>query len=175
LSQIDLNKVIALLKEHTRAARNPLRITLLGGLALQWYGMEDRATIDLDAEVQGDLEGVFHFLKANNIPADLGEDISGWSVVAMPPGYRERAVEIYGDEWLRVAVLSPLDFVIAKLRRFTEKDLGDALFVARKHRLTAEEIEAAAEEVIRISPKDTALFAFRRNIKTFLSKLRKIS
>ncbi len=60
MSQVDLNKLIALLKEYTSAARSPLRITLLGGLALQWYGMEDRATIDLDAEVKGDIEGLFH-------------------------------------------------------------------------------------------------------------------
>ncbi len=91
----------------------------------------------------------------------------------MPPGYRERVVEIYGDEFLTVNVLDPLDFIIAKLRRFTEEDIEDALFVARKYNIGVKEIEKRAEEAIRNSPKDTALFVFRRNINIFVSSLQK--
>lgn len=169
--QVDLEKVIEVLKEFAWTRRKSLEIVLIGGLALHYYGMENRATIDIDAEIKGDIEGVFNFLKSKNIPADIGENISGWSVVAMPPGYRERVIEIYRDEFLQVNVLHPLDFVIAKLRRFTEVDIEDALFVTRKYSLRIEEIEMMAEEAIRNSPKDTALFVFRRNISIFISKL----
>lgn len=168
---IDLEKIVELFKEFAWTKRKSLEITLLGGLAVQYYGMGNRATLDIDAEIKGDVEGVFNFLKSRNIPADIGEDISGWSVVAMPPGYRERVVEIYRDEFLTVNVLHPLDFIIAKLRRFTEEDIEDALFVARKYGIGAEEIEKRAEEAIRNSPKDTALFIFRKNINIFISKL----
>lgn len=171
MSQVDLERVIEILKEFAWTMEKSLEIILLGGLALQYYGMENRATIDIDAEIKGDIEGVFNFLKSHNIPADIGENISGWSVVAMPPGYRERGIEIYGDEFLTVNVLAPLDFVIAKLRRFTEEDIEDALFVARKYNIRIEEIEKKAEEAIRNSPKDTALFVFRKNIGIFISKL----
>ncbi len=170
MSQVELDRVIELLKEFTRADKNRLQVILLGGLALQYYGMENRATVDIDAEVRGDIEGVFNFLRSNNIPADMGENVSGWSVVGMPPGYRERVVGIYSDEFLQVNVLHPLDFVIAKLRRFTEEDIEDALFVVRKYNIRGDEIETSAEAAIRNSPKDTALFVFRRNIDIFVSK-----
>lgn len=66
---------------------------------------------------------------------------------------------------------NPFDFIIAKLRRFTEEDIGDAIFVARRYKIEAEEIEKKAEESIRNSPKDTALFIFRKNIAIFISKI----
>ena len=59
----------------------------------------------------------------------------------MPPDYEKRVTEIYKDEFLRVSVLHPLDFIIAKLRRFTEEDIGDAVFVARRYKIGADEIE----------------------------------
>ena len=168
--QVSLEKIIGLLKEFAWQRKSNLQITLLGALALHYYGMKDRATADIDAEVKGDVEGLFNFLKSHNIPADLGENISGWSVIAMPPDYEERVIEIYKDEFLRISVLHPLDFIIAKLRRFTEEDIGDAIFVARRYKIGAEEIEKKAEESIRNSPKDTALFIFRKNISIFISK-----
>ncbi len=63
--------------------------------------MQDRATIDIDAEVRGDIEGLFSFLKSKNIPADIGEDISRWSVITIPPGYRERSIEMCKDRFLK--------------------------------------------------------------------------
>ena len=168
---VALERVIELLREFAGSRKTSLQILLLGGLALQHYGMKDRATIDVDAEVEGEMEEVFTFLKANNIPADMGENISGWSVVAMPQGYRERAIEIYRDAFLKVKVLHPLDFIIAKLRRFTEEDIEDAIFVARKYHVEAAEIKRSAEIAIRNSPRDTALFVFRKNVDIFLSRL----
>ena len=174
MSQVNLGKIIDLLKEFAWMRGSNLQIILVGGLAVQYYyGMEERATIDFDAEIKGDVEGVFDFLKSNHIPADIGENISGWSVVAMPPGYRERTIEIYKDEFLSVKVLYPLDFIIAKLRRFTEEDIEDALFVARKYNLAAREIEGLADEAIMNSPKDTALFSFRKNVNIFIAMLKK--
>lgn len=172
MSQVDLTRIVVLLREFTQERKTRLEITLLGGLALQYYGMEDRATVDIDAEVKGDLEGLFHFLKIKNVPADLGEDVSGWSVIAMPPGYRDRSATIYKDALLEVKVLNPLDFIIAKLRRFTEEDIQDALFVAEKYKIDAKEIERSAEETIHHSIKDTALFLFRENLQLFLKKMR---
>lgn len=173
MSQVNLEKIIDFLKEFAWSRKNSLQIILVGGLAVQYYGMGERATIDIDAEVTGDVKGVFEFLKSKHIPADIGENISGWSVVAMPPGYRERTNDIYKDEFLCVKVLHPLDFIIAKLRRFTEEDIEDALFVARKYNLEAREIESLAEETIANSPKDTALFVFRKNVDIFISMLKK--
>lgn len=169
---VNLERVIELLKEFALSRRSNLQVILLGGLALQYYGMKDRVTVDIDAEIKGDIEGVFNFLKSKNIPADIGENISGWSVVAMPPYYEERAIEVYRDDFLKVNVLHPLDFIIAKLRRFTEEDIEDAIFVVRKYNITVGEIEKLAEEAIKNSPRDTALFIFRKNLEIFISKLK---
>jgi hypothetical protein len=70
-------------------------------------------------------------------------------------------------------VLHPVDFIIAKLRRFTEEDIEDALFVARKYKMKTQEVEKSAEEAIRHSVKDTALFLFRGNVQLFLERMRR--
>lgn len=169
---LTLERVIETLKEFTKANNADIELILIGGLALHYYGLKDRATIDIDAEVKGDIEGLFEFLKQKNIPSDMGEDIAGWSVVTMPPGYRERTIRIYKDEHLTVKVLHPLDFVVAKLRRATEEDLEDAAFVVKQFGLGPEEIKEAAERVIKASPKDTALFVFRKNVDLFVGRFR---
>lgn len=171
MSQVNLEDIIQILNEYTGKTKKPLELILIGGLALQYYGMKERATIDIDAEIKGDLEGLFNFLKENSIPSDLGEDIAGWSVVSMPPGYRERAIEIYTATNLSVKVLNPLDFIIAKLRRATEEDMSDAIFVAKKFGLRPEDIKNCAEEAVRNSPKDTMVFLFRKNVELFLKGL----
>lgn len=172
MHQLSLENIIGILKEFVREKDAALHIILVGGLALQHYGMKDRATIDIDAEVKGEIEELFNFLKLKGIPSDLGEDLSGWSVVAMPSGYRERAITIFNDGKLVIKVLHPLDFVIAKLRRAMEIDLDDAVFVVEKFGLTVEDIEKSAEEAIANSPKDTTVFLFRKNVEIFVKRLK---
>jgi hypothetical protein len=138
--------------------------------------MQDRATFDVDAEVgatgQSPLQDLFQLLKAKKIPSDLSQNISGWSVVAMPPGYRDRAATIYQNPRIRVAVLSRLDFIISKLRRFTEEDIDDALFIVKRFSVLPYEIERSANEAICHSVKDTALFLFQSNVRLFLDKIK---
>jgi hypothetical protein len=173
LSPVALERVIALLKEFSQKRRQPLEVLLVGGLALQHYGMQGRVTVDLDAEVHGGLEELLEFLRAHHVPADLGENISGWSVVAMPPGYRERAGMIHQSPFLTIKVLAPVDFVIAKLRRFTETDIEDALFVVKKFALAPQDVERSADQAIQHSMKDTALFMFEGNVRLFIERMNK--
>jgi len=171
LPQLNLDSVIALLRGFSLKEKKPLRIILLDGLALHHYGMKNRSTIDIDAEVVGNLEALFHFLKSEKIPSDLSENISGWSVVAMPPGYRNRATRLHRSEGLEVSVLDPCDFVISKLRRFSEEDIEDALFVVKKYRISPEQIAQSAEAAIADSIKDATLFLFKKNVDLFLKKV----
>ncbi len=116
--------------------------------------------MDINAEVEkGDLFELYNFLKEKGIPADLSENISGWSVVAMPEGYIERAKVVVQDKNLIIKILDPYDFVIAKLRRGTQED---ALFVAKKFNLNSEKILKYGELAIKGSIKDTALLNFKR-------------
>jgi hypothetical protein len=111
------------------------------------------------------------YLMSKNIPADPTQNFSGWSVVAMPPGYRDRAVALINQPRLRIRVLSPVDFVIAKLRRGTELDLDDAFLVARQHHLSIEIIQDSAREALAASPQDTALFLFQKTVDFFCKNL----
>lgn len=168
---LKLEDIMEILKEFS-CANNPLEIILLGGLSMQHYGLAERTTVDLDGEVKGNVDALFRFLKNKNIPSDIGEDISGWSIISMPPGYRERAIKIYSDDKLIVKVLNPVDFIVAKLRRFTEVDLNDALFVAKRFNVKPEDISSAVEDAIKNSPKDTSIFTFKKYLTVFIDKLR---
>ncbi len=169
---ITADRLASLLADYVREGASPVDVLLVGGLAVQAYGDARRATNDVDAEVAGDLEGLAGFLRAHQIPADLGEDLSRWSVVAMPPGYRERATVWVERPGFRIRVLHPTDFVIAKLRRGTAEDLEDAASVAARFGVTATAVGAAAEAAVGASPKDTALFLFRKTVEQFCARLR---
>ena len=174
MSPITHSQLIAFLKEYVRDTGRSVDLLLVGGLALQAYGYADRSTQDVDAEVAGDLDSLARFLRERRVPADLGENISGWSVVAMPPGYRERASVLLEDSGLRLRLLHPVDFIIAKLRRGTELDIEDADYVARRFAITAQAVQDAAEAAVAASPRDTVIFLFRKTVEVFCARQKKI-
>jgi hypothetical protein len=173
LSPLNLDAVKGLLDEYIRQTHRSVDLILIGGLALQAYGVHDRITVDIDGELAGELEPLLEFLRSRQVPADLGENISGWSVVAMPPGYRDRTSVWHEDGRLRIRLLHPVDFVIAKLRRGTEQDLDDAQEVVIRFHLTSADIQIAANSAIQASPKDTALFTFRKIVDVFCQRMGK--
>ncbi|MBI5399482.1 hypothetical protein HZB07_02540 [Candidatus Saganbacteria bacterium] len=174
MSQLNLSKIIKLLKKFTQESRTSLEIIIIGGLALSHYGLKGRSTVDIDGETKGDLDSLSNFLKSRKIPFSLGENISNWGIVSLSPGYRLRAVPIFTDQDLIVKVLDPVDFIIAKIRRFSEIDIKDALYVAKKFKIKPEVISRAAGEAIGNSPKDTALFIFKKNLALFIKMLRPV-
>lgn len=171
LSTLTADHVIALLKEYTGQTGATVDILLVGALALQAYGYQDRLTRDVDAEVIGSVEALAGFFNRHQLPADLTENFSGWSIVAMPPGYRERATDLVHQAQLRVKLLAPVDFIIAKLRRGTDLDLDDASFVVTRFGITTDHIRHAAEAAVAASPQDTALFLFQKTVDLFCQSL----
>ncbi len=163
--------LIELLTRYVDDSNTSIDLLLVGALALQAYGVSIRTTFDIDAEVQGPLESLREYLTAQKIPADLTQNFSGWSIVAMPPGYLSRAMDLTTQPRLRIRVLSPVDFVIAKLRRGTELDLDDALLVAQHHHLSPETIRHSARQALAASPQDTALFLFQKTVDLFCAEL----
>lgn len=146
-------------------------LILVGGLALQAYGLPDRATQDIDGEFTGDLTRLVQFLTDRHVPADLGANISGWSVVAMPPGYRERSSLLVDRAKLRIRLLAPTDFIIAKLRRGTDVDLDDAAWVAAHFKITSEAVKEAADSAVSVSPSDTMIFVFHKTVDLFCHRI----
>ncbi len=168
---VNLKKIIKLLDDFTKKEKKPLEVIILGGQAMEYYGMKGRKTRDLDAEVNGNVDKLLAYLRKNKIPADIGEDISAWGIVSMPPDYRKNTIVIYENQYLKIKVLDPLYFVIAKLRRGTESDWKDIVFIIKKYKLSKKKIQKLAEDAIKNSPKDTALFIFKKSVEHLLKKL----
>lgn len=172
---ITIDRLIELLARYVQETGASVDLLLIGALALPAYGIPDRATRDVDAEIAGPLDPLLHFLTTHHIPADLTQNFSGWSVVAMPPDYRERATDLVNQPNLRVRVLSPVDFIIAKLRRGLDLDFEDSLLVAQRYRISADAVQASAQAALAASPQDTALFLFRKTIDLFCQTLPPVS
>jgi hypothetical protein len=171
LPTITSDRFIQLLEQFVQESNQPLDMLLIGALALQAYGYHDRYTQDVDAEISGPLDPLVQFLNSQSIPADLTQDIGGWSVVAMPPGYKERTSDLVRRDNLRVRLLSPVDFIIAKLRRGTELDHEDAMFVARRFGVSTSAVRDAAAAAVSASRQDTALFLFNKTVDLFCRNL----
>lgn len=168
---LTLGEARDLLRRFVQETGASLDILLIGGLALEGYGLAPRPTRDLDAEVRGPVSELAAFLERHDLPADLGEDISRWSIIAMPLGYRERCSILLDEPGLRLRLMAPLDFVIAKLRRGTDLDLQDARAVALRFTVSVGEIRSAAAAAIGASPRDTALLLFERTVDRFCREL----
>jgi hypothetical protein len=125
----------------------------------------------VDGELVGELDPLVTFLQERQIPSDLGENISGWSIVSMPPGYRERTSVWHEESGMRLRLLEPVDFIIAKLRRGTDQDLDDASYVATRYSILPTDVQASAEAAITASPQDTALFLFKKTVQNFCQRL----
>jgi len=164
--------IISVFKDIAIKIKEPLEIIIVGAQALVYYGVDYRITMDIDAEViRGDVEKIYLELKNMGYVSDLSENISGWSVISMPKGYRQRTIEIYKDENLKISVLNPYDFILMKLRRGTNQDIEDALAVAVKNKISIEKLEDYFQSALESSIKDTALFNFKLIYNTFKSLL----
>lgn len=171
MSTLTLDRLAALLREYAARSEHPVDLLLIGGLAMLAYGQHARATNDVDGELRAGVRQLKEFLSRHDIPANLGQNVSGWSVVAMPPGYRDRATAWIDEPGLRVSLLAPVDFVIAKLRRGTDEDVTDAAWIAARHHLTAPQIRAAANAALAASYEDTALALFEHTVDRFCRDL----
>ncbi len=153
-----------------KAGVKDLRVILCGGLALIAYGMEERATIDIDAEIDADIRTIERLKKNIPFPAELSSDISRWSMIDIPEGYRDRIVplESVKTENIKVFLLSPLDLIISKLRVFRDKDIKDAIFLVRKFGIKRSDILKASKQAMAQSPPSTELLRFKKSLQYFL-------
>ena len=171
MQPLTLNHILHHLVEYHRQTGKTVDLLLVGGLALQAYGYSDRVTIDVDGELSGEFDPLLNFLQKHNVPADLSENFSGWSIVAMPPGYRDRSSLWHEEAGIQLRLLNPVDFIIAKLRRGIDQDLDDAEYVAQRYGIPPTAIQTSAEAAISASPKDTAIFLFRKTVENFIQRL----
>ncbi|MBI5056409.1 MAG: hypothetical protein HZB61_07330 [Nitrospirae bacterium] len=155
-----------------KADINGLKVIICGGLAAIAYGMAERATLDLDAEVAAGFEVIKKLKKGLKFPAELAADISRWSMIDIPGGYRERAVPYNNVKTKHISVflLSPLDLVISKLRVFRDKDIDDAVFLIEKYGIKKSDILKAAKDAIKTSPPSTEILRFKKMVAYFIKQ-----
>lgn len=171
---IGINKLKAVIQSIDSAACKAgvknLRVIICGGLAAIAYGLEERSTLDIDAEVDADFKIIEKLKKNIRFPAELTTNISRWSMIDIPAGYRERVVPLNITETKNVNVflLSPLDLIISKLRVFRDKDIHDAIFLVKKFNIKKSEILKASKQAIEQSPASTELLRFKKSLNHFL-------
>lgn len=153
-----------------KAGAKDLRIIFCGGLAAIAYGLEERSTLDIDAEVDADFKIIEKIKKNISFPAELTTDISRWSMIDIPEGYRERTVplNIVKTRNVNIFLLSPLDLIISKLRVFRDKDIQDAVFLVKKFNIKKSEILKASRQSIAQSPPSTELLRFKKSLQHFI-------
>jgi hypothetical protein len=171
---IGINKLKSIIHALDRAAQKAgvknVRIILCGGLAAIAYGLHERTTLDIDAEMDADFKVIEKFKKNLRFPAELTTDISRWSMIDIPKGYRKRAVplDIIKAKNISVFLLSPLDLIISKLRVFRDKDIQDALFLIKEFRVRKSDILKASKQAIAQSPPSTELLRFKKSLRYFI-------
>ena len=79
---LTISRVIQYLTQYVRQTGSSVDLILVGGLALQAYGFTEPVTVGVDGELIGELNSLVTFLQEQGVPADLGENMSGWSVIA---------------------------------------------------------------------------------------------
>ncbi len=143
---------------------------LCGGLATIAYGIKNRSTLDIDAEVNADFKTIEKLKKHLIFPSALTTDISRWSMVDVPEGYRERTIplKVVKTKNINVFLLSPLDLIISKLRVFRDRDIQDALFLISKFDIKKEDILKMSKVAIEHSPPSTELLRFKKSLRHFL-------
>lgn len=163
--------IIALDKAAQKTGIKGLRVILCGGLAAIAYGILERVTFDIDAEIDADFGVIESLTRAIKFPAELTTDISRWSMIDIPAGYRDRAVPLdsINTKNIKVFLLSPLDLIISKLRVFRDKDIQDALFLVIKYHIKRSDILKFSKQAGLQSPPSTEIMRFRKNIKYFLT------
>ena len=84
---------------------------------MSFYG-DYRTTMETDAEIINCPENLYksllEHLKENKIQFNIDEDFDNWGMVAMPLGYRERAIPVYNVGNITVKTLESIDFIISK-------------------------------------------------------------
>lgn len=163
-----VKKLVNFLSENSDKS---IDIIVVGGTAMSFYG-DYRATTDIDAEILNCPEDLYkaslEYLKENKIQFNIDEDFDGWGMVPMPPGYRDRAIEIYKEGNVTVKTLEPLDFIISKLRRGTDIDIEDAEKIMSRNGINKKAIKERVSEISFIKTEET--FWFNQRLERFINE-----
>lgn len=166
-------KYIKKIEEFLRNKNASAELILVGGVAMEFYG-NPRYTLDIDAEIKCENTLYFElvkYLKNEGISFNLSENISGWSIIPLPEGYRTRTKTVYESKNLNIKVLDPVDFIFSKLLRGTDEDFKDILFVIKKYKISKNDI-LQREKMVKY-PKDSETLFFKKKLEHLISLIEK--
>lgn len=121
---------------------------IAGGVAVIFWVQDFRVTQDLDAIFDGELLDGKAITKRNN---DLFIDFNFNDTLSLvQEDYRERAVPVGKFGSLTVFVVAPVDLVLMKISRGTEKDMNDVRMLIESGIVDREELARLAEDAFAI-------------------------
>jgi len=147
------------------------RVILTGAAAGVLYG-RIRATMDVD--FSADAKDWENFSKAveetslrTGIAAQYAEDIDRWSSITLMD-YKKHVYLYRKFGSVEVCLMEPAYWAIGKLSRYLDQDIEDLAHVFKKTRTRWESVLSVAGNALKLSPKSTACFLFRRQTEDFI-------
>jgi len=170
LGPADLSRFFSAL---ARRLSFPGRIVLTGGCEAMLLG-GTRPTGDIDFGVVASEErwpeieaAILAAADESRVAVQYSTDIDRWSSVAIPPGrFKTKRLRQIGR--LSVHLLDPRCWAVYKLARYLDAAVDDLRSVLRRERLSPITLARLCGESLRVSPRSTQLFAFRRHVEHFL-------
>ncbi len=175
LSHADINKFFSAL---ARRLSSPAKLILTGGSEAMLLGgrrptgdldfslvMSDR-TPALSSQVEAAIAAAS---RKAGVAVQYSTDIDRWSQVAIPKTKtKTRFYKRFGP--LTVHLLDPKCWAIYKLGRYLDSDVEDLLSVLKRQRVSWIGLARLCGECLRLSPRSTQLYLFRRQVEHFFKQ-----
>jgi hypothetical protein len=102
----------------------------------------------------------------SDVTVQYSADVDRWSSVAIPQA-RRRSRPYRRIGRLTVHLLDPASWAVYKLARYLDQDVEDLQVVLRHERLPSGRLARLCGESLRVSPRSTHLFLFRKQVEHF--------
>lgn len=123
-------------------------VYIAGGVAVAWWLWDKRVTYDLDAVFIGKLRPE---AKVVTKDGDVSLDVNFNDTLSLvEENYQERATEVAVFEKLHVHMISPVDLVLMKASRASQKDMDDIEALIKKGLVDKDEFLRLAKDAMVI-------------------------
>ncbi|MEM0360612.1 MAG: DUF6036 family nucleotidyltransferase [Candidatus Diapherotrites archaeon] len=168
-SEIGKQKLFELLEELDKELNRKIRVVAVGGTAMTLLGLKN-STIDIDLDVSGkDRETIAKAIK--NLASGYRIDLFSNGLVfsqQLPEDYAEKAIPVRKKfEYIELLALSPLDIIVSKIARLSERDWQDIQACIKKAKLSKEQVRKRAEKVEVVGSEEK----YKNNLEKVLEEL----
>jgi len=169
---IDKTGLLGFLEAVDKELKRPVTLVAVGGTAMTLLGLKT-STIDIDFDLPTDDYNEFK-KTANSIPHGYRLDLYHGGMVftqQLPDDYVEKSITIKTKlKNIRLRALHPVDIVVTKAGRLSDRDMQDIEACIKKYKLTAGQIEERGKAVQYAGRDESYADSLRKVIKTFFGK-----